>query len=105
MTSTERARDLKQKPAVVRASAQGMCDDQQMMTSYYRESIVGLPEMGLVARQLYDTAELTPADIQTGVIYDHFTPFVLVQLYLCRAQQPAPQGTPLRKRPQDKRTL
>ena len=80
VTSTERARDLRQKPAVIRASAQGMCDDQQMMTSYYRERLVGLPEMGLVARQLYETSGLTPDDIQTGVIYDHFTPFVLVQL-------------------------
>ncbi len=80
VTSTERARDLKQPPAVIRASAQGMCDDQQMMTSYYRESLVSLPEMGLVAKQLYATSGLSPADIQTAVIYDHFTPFVLVQL-------------------------
>jgi acetyl-CoA acetyltransferase len=65
---------------VIRASAQGMCDDQQMMTSYYRKSLTGLPEMGLVAKQLYATSGLSPADIQTGVIYDHFTPFVLVQL-------------------------
>ncbi len=83
VTSTERARDLRQKPAVIRASAQGMCDDQQMMTSYYRDSLVGLPEMGLVAKQLYATSGLSPADIQTGVIYDHFTPFVLVQLEEC----------------------
>jgi len=80
VTSTERARDLAQKPAVIRASAQGMCDDQQMMTSYYRESLVGLPEMGFVARQLWEASGLTPDDVQTGVIYDHFTPFVLVQL-------------------------
>jgi acetyl-CoA acetyltransferase len=80
VTSLERARDLKQKPAVLRASAQGMCDDQQMMTSYYRESLVGLPEMGLVARQLYETSGLTPQDLQVGILYDHFTPFVLVQL-------------------------
>jgi acetyl-CoA acetyltransferase len=80
VTSTERARDLKQPPAVIRASAQGMCDDQQMMTSYYRESLVSLPEMGLVAKQLYATSGLSPANVQTAVIYDHFTPFVLVQL-------------------------
>ena len=50
------------------------------MTSYYRESITGLPEMGLVARQLWNTTGLGPEDIQTAVIYDHFTPFALVQL-------------------------
>jgi acetyl-CoA acetyltransferase len=51
-----------------------------MMTSYYRDTITGLPEMGLVARQLWNTAGLGPDDIQTAVIYDHFTPLVLPQL-------------------------
>ncbi len=50
------------------------------MTSYYREEITGLPEMGLVAAQLWATAGIGPDDIQTAVIYDHFTPFVLPQL-------------------------
>ena len=80
LTSAERARDLRQKPALVRAAAQGACDDQQMMTSFYRKDLAGIPEMGLVARQLYEAARITPADIQTAVIYDHFTPFVLCQL-------------------------
>jgi hypothetical protein len=31
------------------ANTQGMCDDQQMMTSCYRESLVRLAEMGLAA--------------------------------------------------------
>jgi acetyl-CoA acetyltransferase len=51
-----------------------------MMTGFYADDIAGLPEMGLVAQQLYATAGLTPDDIQTAVIYDHFTPFVLTQL-------------------------
>ncbi len=80
VTSLERARDLRQPPAVIRAAAQGASDGQQMMTGYYADEIAGLPEMGLVARQLYETAGLGPGDIETAVIYDHFTPFVLVQL-------------------------
>jgi acetyl-CoA acetyltransferase len=80
VTSLERARDLPRPPAVIQAAAQGAGHDQHMMTSYYRPSITGLPELGLVARQLYATAGLGPADIQTAVIYDHFTPFVLCQL-------------------------
>jgi acetyl-CoA acetyltransferase len=51
-----------------------------MMTGYYAPEIAGLPEMGLVARQLWAQSGLSPAEIQTAVIYDHFTPFVLVQL-------------------------
>jgi acetyl-CoA acetyltransferase len=80
VTSLERARDLAQPPAVIRASAQGAGREQDMMTSYYRDRITGLPEMGLVARQLWNTTGLGPDDMQTAVIYDHFTPLVFPQL-------------------------
>jgi acetyl-CoA acetyltransferase len=80
VTSLERARDLKAPPAVIVGAAQGSGEDQQMMTSYYRDSITGIPEMGLVARQLYEQAGIGPDDIQTAILYDHFTPFVLCQL-------------------------
>jgi acetyl-CoA acetyltransferase len=80
VTSLERARDLPNRPAVVAAAAQGSATGQEMMTSFTRDDITALPEMGLVARQLWAQAGLGPAEIQTAVIYDHFTPFVLVQL-------------------------
>ncbi|AQV98318.1 lipid-transfer protein [Cupriavidus necator] len=80
ITSVERAADLKQKPVVIKGAAQGIATGQQSMTSFYRDDITGLPEMGLVARQLWAQSGLSPADIQTAVIYDHFTPFVLPQL-------------------------
>jgi len=80
VTSTERARDLPQPPAVIEGAAQGVAEDQHMMTSYYRESITGLPEMGVVANELWRQSGLGPDDIRTAVIYDHFTPFVLTQL-------------------------
>jgi acetyl-CoA acetyltransferase len=80
VVSAERARDLRQKPALVAGAAQGASREQQMMTGFYADSITGLPEMGLVARQLYESAGIGPADVQTAVIYDHFTPFVLTQL-------------------------
>jgi len=80
VTSAERARDLRQKPALVAGAAQGAGREQQMMTGYYADTITGLPEMGLVARQLYADAGIRPQDVQTAVIYDHFTPFVLTQL-------------------------
>lgn len=80
VTSVERARDLPGEHAVIAAAAQGASRTQQMMTGYYSDRITGLPEMGLVARQLWATAGIGPADVQTAVIYDHFTPFVLIQL-------------------------
>jgi acetyl-CoA acetyltransferase len=80
VTTPERARDLRQLPALILAAAQGAADDGELMTSYYRDDITGLPEMGVVAKKLWAVSGLTPADIQTAFLYDHFTPFVLVQL-------------------------
>ncbi|HVY08833.1 MAG TPA: lipid-transfer protein [Mycobacteriales bacterium] len=80
VTTVERARDLKQPAAIIEAAAQGMADDQHMMRSFNRSSLVGLPEMGTCARQIWETSGLGPDDVKTAVLYDHFTPFVLAQL-------------------------
>jgi acetyl-CoA acetyltransferase len=79
VTSVERARDLKQRPAIIEAASQGSSPDQYTMVSYYRPEL-GLPEMGVVGRQLWDQSGLKPTDIQTAILYDHFTPFTLIQL-------------------------
>ncbi|WP_329118290.1 lipid-transfer protein [Streptomyces sp. NBC_01353] len=80
VTSAERARDLRRPPAVIVAAAQGAGRNQEAMTSFYRDELTGLPEMGVVARQLWRTAGLAPGDIDVAILYDHFTPFVLMQL-------------------------
>jgi len=36
--------------------------------------------MKLVADELWASSGLTPGDIQTAILYDHFTPYVLMQL-------------------------
>ncbi|MFJ2221238.1 lipid-transfer protein [Streptomyces anulatus] len=80
VTSLERARDLPRRPAVVVAAAQGAGRSQEQMTSFYRDGLTGLPETAVVARQLWRSSGLSPADIDVGILYDHFTPFVLMQL-------------------------
>jgi acetyl-CoA acetyltransferase len=80
VTSLDRARDLRHRPAVITAAAQGSGPDQYTMTSYYRNDPAALPEMGVVARQLWRQSGLEPADIRTAILYDHFTPYVLIQL-------------------------
>ena len=80
VTSAERARDLPQRPVTISAAAQGSGPDQFVMTSYYRDSISGLPEMGVVANQLWRQSGIGPSDVDVAVLYDHFTPFVLMQL-------------------------
>lgn len=79
ITTPERARDLPNPPVIVKSAAQGSGDTQESMTSYYRESMSGLPEMALVARQLWNTTGLGPDDVQAAIIYDHFTPLALPQ--------------------------
>ncbi|MQY24540.1 lipid-transfer protein [Nocardia aurantia] len=80
ITSAERARDLPRRPAVIAAAAQGSGADQYVMTSYYRDAMTGLPEMNVVGDQLWAQSGLRPEDMQAAILYDHFTPFVLMQL-------------------------
>ena len=78
--SAERARDLRQRPAVISAAASGSGVDQFIMTSYYRDELAALPEMGVVGRQLWEQSGLAPGDMDAAILYDHFTPYTLLQL-------------------------
>ncbi|MEU5423262.1 lipid-transfer protein [Streptomyces sp. NPDC020667] len=80
VTSADRARGLPHPPAVIVAAAQGAGRAQEQMTSFYRDDLTGLPETGVVARQLWGSSGLSPGDIDVGILYDHFTPYVLMQL-------------------------
>lgn len=80
VVSAERARDLPHPPAVIAAAAAGSADDQFIMSSYYRDELAGLPEMGLVGRQLWRQSGLGPSDMDLAILYDHFTPYTLMQL-------------------------
>jgi acetyl-CoA acetyltransferase len=80
VTTPERARDLAQPGALIRGIAQAAGADQEVMTSFYRPNIAAIPEMDLVAKQVYATAKLGPADLEAAVIYDAFSSIVLWQL-------------------------
>jgi acetyl-CoA acetyltransferase len=80
IVSAERAKDLPHPPAVIVGAASGSGNDQYIMTSYYRDELAGLPEMGLVGRQLWDQSGLAPTDMDAAILYDHFTPYTLMQL-------------------------
>ncbi len=79
IVSAERAADLDVVPAYVTAAAQGSGTDQFVMTSYYRDDI-GIPEIGVVGRELWRQSGLVPDDMPMAILYDHFTPYVLMQL-------------------------
>lgn len=81
-TSARRARDLRQPPVRVLAAAMGgagrygqtvawmSSPDDYFASSFHRK----------VAGRLYGSAGLGPADVSVALLYDHFTPLVLMQL-------------------------
>jgi acetyl-CoA acetyltransferase len=80
VTSAERARDLKQKPAVIRGVTQASTRGQEQMTSYYRDDLLSLPEMEMAAARVYAMAGLGPDEIDAACLYDAFTSEIIMQL-------------------------
>src|SRR5205085_9698345 len=70
ITSTARARDLPQPPALIEGVSQGVSYEQWSMTSFYRDDIASLPESGLVAKRLRGESGLRPEGVQPAVIHD-----------------------------------
>lgn len=82
ITSAERARDMKQPPVVVAGCVHG--GERDWGRSLYwmnmpEETFVSSGNVA-IAHNLYRQAGITPADIDTAQIYDHFTPMVIAQL-------------------------
>ncbi|HZO08091.1 MAG TPA: lipid-transfer protein, partial [Myxococcota bacterium] len=80
LTSAERARDLRQPPALIRGVCQASFEGQEQMTSFYRPDMAALPEMELAADLVYRQSGLGPQDIDATCLYDAFTPEILMQL-------------------------
>ena len=79
VTSVERARDLRQAPAVVLAAAQGMGPEHTVMTDYHGPHFLQTPSTW-AARDLFASAGIAPADVDCAQFYDAFTPLVLLSL-------------------------
>jgi acetyl-CoA acetyltransferase len=82
-TSIERARDLRQPPVPVVAAAHGGTREWGRAFSWF-----GMPDDETfassgnkpIADRLYARAGITAQDIDVALIYDHFSPMVLMQL-------------------------
>jgi acetyl-CoA acetyltransferase len=81
-TSADRAKDLRHPPIYVMASAQG--GDGRWGGGI---TWMGMPDdlfatagEGAIARSLYERAGVGPPDVDVALLYDHFTPMVLMQL-------------------------
>lgn len=81
--AAERAKDLRQPPVYILASAHGgigragtlnwkwlQMEDDDLVSSGQRK----------VARRLYDMAGVGPSDVDVALIYDNFSPYVIMQL-------------------------
>ncbi|MDR2856377.1 MAG: thiolase [Novosphingobium sp.] len=82
VTSAERARDLPQKPVYIAASAHG--GEREWGRSFFW---LNMPDSHFTtaggehtARRLFAQAGIAPADIDVALLYDHFSPLVVMQL-------------------------
>jgi len=79
VTSVERARDLKQPPAVIHAGAMAAGSHHiRLSTLFSRDP--DEESAPRVARQLFERADCRPADIQAAFFYDFFTSLVIIAL-------------------------
>lgn len=81
-TTVERARDLRQPPVPILASANGGHGRWGQAITW-----MGMPDDEFassghrpVAQHLYAMAGVTPGDVDVALLYDHFTPMVIMQL-------------------------
>ena len=82
VTTTERAKDLRQKPAVIRAAAMGSGprpQPGQMYPVLMRPNPLSMPSR-YCAQTLYERAGLGPADVDSAQLYDCFTITALLQI-------------------------
>jgi acetyl-CoA acetyltransferase len=80
VTSEARARDLRQVPVVVEAASQSHLVDGDIMFNYHHADIADFPEARSLAAQLWRTAGIGPEDIDVAMVYENFSPVVLLQL-------------------------
>ena len=80
VTSAERARDLKSTPVEIVAAARGMAHGSTLMQNYYGGHTDGLPDLDVVAANVYQQTGLSSEDFDAAIIYDSFSPLVPMSL-------------------------
>lgn len=80
ITTVERARDLKQTPAIILAASQSCPIEQEVQTVYQRPIMSGVVETWYMGQELYRVAEVEPDDIDVAQIYDPCSIGGIIQL-------------------------
>ncbi len=80
LTITERAADLPNPPVrIVAASGSGLFE-QEIATDHYRPDLSVMDGSVALARRLFDESGVSRADLDAAMIYDAFSPILLMQL-------------------------
>ena len=79
LTTAERARDLRQRPAHVRRGACSASGQRTTIRTTGSRSTGGAA-VAAAAERLWGTAGARPGDVDAAMLYDHFTPMVLLAL-------------------------
>jgi acetyl-CoA acetyltransferase len=80
ITTVDRARDLRTQPVYIRAAAQSAGTGQRMLVQYWSDDILKLPEIPGLKAQLERQSGIKVQDVDAAMLYDHFSPLVLLQL-------------------------
>lgn len=79
VTTAERARDLRQPPAIIRAGAMAAGSHHIRLSNLFSRRM-DEESPARVARQLFAMAECAPGDIDAAFFYDFFTSLVIIAL-------------------------
>jgi acetyl-CoA acetyltransferase len=79
ITSTERAKDLKNPPVYLHGFAQSIPQQHQTMTNYFCDDPLLGPSYAC-ARLLWSRADFKPADVDVAQLYDAFSPLIPLSL-------------------------
>lgn len=80
VTSAERARNLKQRPAYILGATQATATVTELMTSYYRPRISRPAESWYAGQELWRVTGVEPKDVDVVQFYDAFSYLIPMQL-------------------------
>lgn len=74
------AADLPQAAVEIASVKQRALPSSRQVTPFYHDDIAHFPEFDSLSNDLYQSAGLSPSDIDFACLYDHFSPAILPQL-------------------------
>jgi acetyl-CoA acetyltransferase len=80
ITSAERARDLTAVPVAIAAAGGAGLFEQEIASDHYMADLSVMEGSVALARRLFDRFGISRADIDAAMIYDAFSPLLLMQL-------------------------